>query len=92
MLPTLPSSWGQSSRYCSPPRYTWGWVESCRMAAAALITGTSSGLIWLHSSARSRGDRSTGATKVRFRLSRAASAAAFSRERPVRTRATRVRT
>ena len=61
-------------------------------AAAALITGTSSGLIWLHSSARSRGDRSTGATKVRFRLSRAASAAAFSRERPVRTRATRVRT
>ena len=63
-----------------------------RMAAAALITGTSSGLIWLHSSARSRGDRSTGATKVRFRLSRAASAAAFSRERPVRTRATRVRT
>lgn len=28
--------------YCSPPRYM-GWVESCRMAVAALIIGTSPG-------------------------------------------------
>ena len=62
------------------------------MAAAALITGTSSGSIWLHSSLSIRVDRSTGATKVRLRFSNAASAAAFSRDKPLRTRATRVRT
>ena len=83
---------GQSSRYCSPPRNTWGFTLSCKIAAAALTTGTSSGAIWLHSSLSIRVERSTGATKVRLRLSSAARAAAFSRESPVRTRATRVRT
>ena len=67
-------------------------ADSCRMAAAALTTGTSAGEIWLQRSARARRDRSTAATKVRFRLSRAATSAAFSRLRPSRTRATRVRT
>ena len=65
---------------------------SCKIAAAALTTGTSSGAIWPHSSLSIRVERSTGATKVRLRLSSAARAAAFSRESPVRTRATRVRT
>ena len=86
------SSCGQSSRYCSPPRNTWGFTLSCKIAAAALTTGTSSGAIWPHSSLSIRVERSTGATKVRLRLSSAARAAAFSRESPVRTRATRVRT
>ena len=62
------------------------------MAAAALTTGTSAGLIWLQSSASARRDRSTAATKVKWRFKREASSAAFSRLRPSRTRATRVRT
>ena len=81
MSPTLPSSWGQSSRYCSPPKYTWGWVGILQDAAAALITGTQ---LRADSSAaqlcKEPGRQINRSTKVRFRLSRAAKRRCISRE------------